>query len=145
MGICILIVAIIIFPLLSNKETVRHDYLFTGESEHWQGEYVHKGTDIWREKNKQITLSSESNYTMRLIYKGALSELASVKKMSYTYKAPHGNGSHTMEFDEPPTNKIYTDSGASTSSATINTDEVVEITVKWDTFEESFKLVKNGK
>jgi hypothetical protein len=143
MLIPILIVIILLLLVFPNKKTIRKDYTFTGESEHWIGEYVFKGTEIWKEKNKRTTLSSESRYTLAIKYKGDLSELASVKKLSYSYKTSLGSGSDTMEFDEPPTQILFAINGGGTS--TMNKDEVIEVTVMWDSFEESFELHSNGK
>ncbi|QUW23842.1 hypothetical protein JSQ81_01570 [Sporosarcina sp. Marseille-Q4063] len=120
------------------------DYIFKGESSHWIGEYVFKGTEKWKEKNKRTTLSSESRYTLAIKYKGDLSELASVKNLSYFYQTSLGSGSgETLEFDESPNQILFTISGGGTT--TMNKDEVIEVTVKWDSFEESFELRSTGK
>lgn len=141
----ILIAGILLFTFFTNSKTVRHNYLFRGESDHWQGEYKLQGTDKWKELDKRTMLSSASNYELKLIYKGDLSGLSSVEEISIAYQAPHGGGSQTMEFDEPLTMKVFEMNGTSGNSATINFDESVEIIVKWDTFEESFELKEMGK
>jgi hypothetical protein len=143
MVISVLVVTVLLFSYFSKNKTIHKDYIFTGESEHWIGEYVFKGTEKWKEKNKRTTLSSESRYTLAIKYKGDLSELASVKKLSYSYKTSLGSGSDTMEFDEPPTQILFAINGGGTS--TMNKDEVIEVTVIWDSFEESFELHSNGK
>jgi hypothetical protein len=143
MVISVLVVTVLLFSYFSKNKTIHKDYTFTGESEHWIGEYVFKGTEKWKEKNKRTTLSSESRYTLAIKYKGDLSELASVKKLSYSYKTSLGSGSDTMGFDEPPTQILFAINGGGTS--TMNKDEVIEVTVIWDSFEESFELHSNGK
>jgi hypothetical protein len=143
MVISILVVTVLLFSYFSKNKTIHKDYIFTGESEHWIGEYVFKGTEKWKEKNKRTTLSSESRYTLAIKYKGDLSELASVKKLSYSYKTSLGSGSDTMGFDEPPTQILFAINGGGTS--TMNKDEVIEVTVEWESFEESFELRSTGK
>jgi hypothetical protein len=142
MVISVLVVTVLLFSYFSKNKTIHKDYIFTGESEHWIGEYVFKGTEKWKEKNKRTTLSSESRYTLAIKYKGDLSELASVKKLSYSYKTSLGSGSDKMEFDEPPTQILFTINGGGTS--TMNQDEVIEVNVEWDSFEESFELRSTG-
>ena len=80
---------------------------------------------------------------MAIHYKGSLSELASVKKLSYFYEVANGGGSDTREFDEPTKDVTFTLSGGGTS--TMDEDEVIEVTIKWDSFEESFELRSKGK
>jgi hypothetical protein len=46
-------------------------------------------------------------------------------------------------YDEPPTQILFAINGGGTS--TMNKDEVIEVTVIWDSFEESFELHSNGK
>ena len=69
-----------IISFYSNKNTVKHNYKFIGESEHWEGEYVFKGTERWKEKNKRNTFSSESTYRLTIKYKGTLDGLSLEKK-----------------------------------------------------------------
>ena len=145
MVISILVVIILLFSYFSNRKTIHRDYIFTGESEHWKGEFVYKETEKWIEKNNRTSYSNESKYTLAIQYKGSLSELASVEKLSYSYKTSTGGGSDSREFDEPTKDVIFTSSGSGVGNAMIYQDEVIEVTMKWDTFEESFELRNNGK
>ncbi len=146
MVICLLVVIILLFSYYSNRKTIYRDYIFTGESEHWKGEFVYKATEKWTKNNKRTsTYSNESNYTLAIQYKGPLSELATMKKLSYSYETPTGSGSDSREFDEPTKDVTFMNSWGGMGGAMIYNDEVIKVTIKWDTFEESFELRTKSK
>ena len=59
---------------------------FKGESEHWEAEYVYRGTEVWRKDNGKRTYSNEDSYQLVLKYKGSLEELSSIRKLEYAHK-----------------------------------------------------------
>jgi len=99
----------------------------------------------WIEDSNRSSYSTESMYTLAIQYKGSLRELASVEKLSYSYEISNGGGSDSIEFDEPPKDVIFTSGGSGVGNAMIYPDEVIEVTIKWDTFEESFELRSKDK
>lgn len=126
--------------LTACSETTNNDYKFTGESEHWEAEYVYKGTEKWGEKDGGKTYSNEDSYEFILKYKGSLEELSSLQKLEYSYETNSSGGDSTEEFTEPPSSVTFSSSGGSEGGATVREDAVIKVNVKWDDFEESFEL-----
>ncbi|MFS0574285.1 hypothetical protein AB1K83_01490 [Sporosarcina sp. 179-K 3D1 HS] len=131
-----------IMLLTACSETTYNDYKFSGESEHWEAEYVYKGTEKWGGKE---TYSNEDSYNFILEYKGSLEELSSIQKLYYSYETNSSNGYRNEEFTEPPSTVTFTSSGRSEGGAKVHEDEVIKVIVKWDNFEESFELYNDGK
>lgn len=141
----ILMLLFIILVLAACREVTNNDYKFIGESEHWEAEYSYKGTEIWGEDNGTKTYSSEDSYEFFLKYKGTLEDLSSMQKLEYSYKTISSSGKSTEEFTEPPRELIFTSRGASKNGAKVREDEVIQVNVKWDEFEESFELSSKSK
>ena len=78
--------------LTACSETTNNDYIFSGESEHWEAEYSYKGTEQWGEKDGQKTYSNEDGYEFILKYKGSLEELSSLQKLEYSYETNSSSG-----------------------------------------------------
>ena len=131
--------------LTACTEKTNNDYTFKGESEHWEAEYAYRGTELWGETNGKKTYSNEDSYEFVLLYKGPLEELSSMQKLEFAYKTILSGGSKTEEFTEPPREVRFTTSGASKSGAKVSEDEVIQVNVKWDDFEESFELHNKSK
>ncbi len=55
------------------------------------------------------------------------------------------NETSTKEFTDPPRELIFTSFGKSEGGAKVNEDEVIQVNVKWDKFEESFELHNKNK
>ncbi|MGD6845737.1 membrane lipoprotein lipid attachment site-containing protein [Bacillus infantis] len=91
----------LMFLAACSKEVNTFDYRFAGESEHWEAEYVFKGTEEWGEKNGRRTYSNENSDEFFLEYKGPLEELSSLKNLEYSYETSAGSGGGTREFDAP--------------------------------------------
>ncbi|WP_260398187.1 hypothetical protein [Peribacillus simplex] len=124
----------------NNPKTINNDYKFIGESEHWEAEYSYKGTELWEEDDGKTAYSNEDSYELILKYKGSLEELFSMKKLEYTYETITESGSKTETYTEPPSEKVFTNSGSSEGGSKVSKDEVIQIIVKWDGFDESFEL-----
>jgi hypothetical protein len=135
---------IMVLTACSSAETINNNYKFIGESEHWKAEYSYSGTELWGEEDGKTTYSNEDNYEFVLKYKGSLEEMASMKKLEYSYKTSAGSGSGTEEFTKPPREVVFTSKGSS-SGAKVSEDEVIQVHVKWDDFEESFELHNKSK
>ena len=127
------------------SETTNNVYKFTGESEHWEAEYSYNGTEKWGEKDGIKTYSTEDDYKFVLKFKGSLEELSSLQIIEYSYETNHSGGKGTEQFTEPPQTVIFSSSGGSKGGAKVGEDEVILVNVKWDDFEESFKLHNNSK
>ncbi|MBT2667400.1 hypothetical protein J7J00_18140 [Bacillus sp. ISL-4] len=63
-----------------------------------------------------------------------------MKKLEYTYETITESGSKTETYTEPPSEKVFTTSGSSEGGSKVSKDEVIQIIVKWDGFDESFEL-----
>ena len=140
----ILTLFLAIMFLTACAKTTNNDYKFKGESGHWEAEYAYRGTEVWGETKGKKTYSNEDNYEFVLKYKGSLEELSSMKRLEYSYKANFSNGKVTEEYTEPTEKVLFTTSGAS-SGAKVSADEVIQVNVKWDSFEESFELHNKSK
>jgi len=141
----ILMLLIVILVLTACTKRVSNDYKFKGESEHWEAEYVYRGTEVWKKDNGDRTYSNEGSYQFLLKYKGSLEELSSIRKLEYAHKTNFSGGETMREFDGPPEELLFTASGASKGGAKISEDEVIQVKVKWDDFEESFELRNKSK
>lgn len=129
----------------TKNEVINNNYKFIGESQHWEAEYFYKGTETWGDNNGTKTYSNKDSYEFVLKYKGSLKELSSMKKLEYSYKTITSGGTKTEEFTEPPKELIFTSKGSSEGGAKVNKDEVIQVNVKWDEFEESFELHNKNK
>ena len=138
-NILTLLFTIIVLTACSN-EKIHYDYIFNGEGEYWKAEYSFSGTEIWGKKDGTITYSNENNKEFILTYKGSLEEISTMKTLEYSYKTSAGGGSSKMEFDEPPTQVTFKSGGRTGNGAKVNEDEVIQVNVKWDDYEESFEL-----
>ncbi|WP_240508100.1 membrane lipoprotein lipid attachment site-containing protein [Virgibacillus indicus] len=131
--------AMIVLTACSGEEN-QYDYIFTGESEHWEAEYSFSGTEIWGEEDGTTTYSNENRDEFVLTYKGTLKELSSLESLEYSYDTSAGGGSGTREFDEPPKEVTFKSGGSTGNGAKVNDDEVIQVKVKWNDYEESFEL-----
>lgn len=141
----IIMLLIVILVLTACAKRVSNDYKFKGESEHWEAEYVYRGTEVWKKDNGERTYSNEDSYQFLLKYKGSLEELSSIRKLEYAHKTNSSGGETTKEFDGPPEELLFTASGASEGGTKINEDEVIQVNVKWGDLEESFELHNKSK
>jgi hypothetical protein len=130
----------LIFLAACSKEVNNYSYRFVGESEHWEAEYVFKGTEEWGEKDGRRTYSNENNDEFFLEYKGPVEELSSLKNLEYSYETSAGSGSGATKFDAPPTEKVFKSGGSSENTGTVNVDGIIKVYVKWDDAEETFEL-----
>ncbi|MFJ8248015.1 hypothetical protein [Peribacillus asahii] len=129
-----------------NKDKVtNNNYNFIGESEHWEAEYSYKGTETWGDNDGTKTYSNKDSYEFILKYKGSLEELSSMQKLEYSFKTLTSSGEATEEFTDPPKELIFTSKGSSEGGAKVNEDEVIQVKVKWDEFEESFELYNKNR
>jgi hypothetical protein len=135
---------IIVLTACSSEEN-HYDYIFNGEGEYWKAEYSFSGTENWVEKDGKTTYSNENDEEFVLTYKASLKEISSMKTLEYSYETSAGGGSGTREFDEPPTEVTFKIMGSSGNGAKVSEDEVVQVNVKWDDFEESFELHNKSK
>jgi len=135
-----------IMLLTACSETTTNDYKFSGESEHWEAEYLYKGTEKWGEKDERTTYSNEDSYEFVLKYKGSLEELLSLQKLEYSYETISSSEKSIEEFAVPPSTLTFSSRGSSEGGAKVSEDEVIKVNVKWDEFEESLELHnKNNK
>ncbi|MCL7745625.1 hypothetical protein [Halalkalibacter alkaliphilus] len=139
-----LLLLTLLLSACSNEEVIKHDYLFTGEGQYWEAEYIYEGTEIWGEENNRTTYSHEKKDTFVLTFKGSLDEMQSIKNLDYSYQTSAGGSSVSREFDQPPNDISFRTSGGGTG-AKINKDETIPVIVKWNGSEESFELINKAE
>ncbi|WP_026575630.1 hypothetical protein [Bacillus sp. UNC438CL73TsuS30] len=130
--------------VIDNK-TINNNYKFVGESEHWEAQYLYNGTETWKDDKGVASYSNKDNYKLVLKYKGSLKELSSMKKLKYSFKTNSSSGKTEEDFPAPPKDRIFTARGGSEGGAKVEKDEVIQVHVKWDKFEESFELHNKNK
>ncbi|PEL13096.1 hypothetical protein [Bacillus sp. AFS017336] len=131
---------------VTDNKTTNYNYEFIGESEHWESEYLYKGTETTRKNDKGvISYSIKDNYELVLKFKGSLKELSSMKKLVYSFKTNSSSGESKAEFSEPPKERVFTSRGSSEGGAKVDKDEVIQVHVKWNESEESFELHNKKK
>ena len=131
--------------LTACSETTFNEYKFSGESEHWEAEYLYKGIEKWDKKDGKHTYSNEDGFEFVLKYKGSLKELSLFQSLEYSYVTKSSSGKNTEVFTEPPSTVRFSTSGNKKGGAKVNKDEIIKVHVKWDDFEESFELHNKSK
>jgi len=117
----------------SDKEVIKHNYTYIGESELWTAEYKVNGTGTFAEKNGKTEHKSNSDSTLTVIYKKDLSELSSVQNLEVSYESSAGGGKLSIDFNgSPPDKKTYTLNSSSTGGAIENKDEIIEVNINID-------------
>ena len=128
------------FFLTACSEKTHESYTFVGESEHWKAEFVYDVSETWGENNGKMNYSNEDEYMLMVTYKGAKSDLASIKNFSYGYETGSSSGSNTIQFTEPVTQTVFKLGGNAKNSARIYADNIITVNVQGDDFEETFEL-----
>ena len=134
------IVLVTLFLTACSDKTHEH-YIFVGESEHWEAEFVYDVSEKWGEKNGKGNYSNEEEYMLTFTYKGTESELATIKSITYGYETASRSGSNTEQFTEPLTQTVFKIGGDAKNTARIFPHHVITAKVQWDDFEESFELI----
>ncbi|KAB2336036.1 hypothetical protein F7731_10990 [Cytobacillus depressus] len=124
------------------EDVVIHDYLFTGESEHWQATYEFFGKGIFsKTENGNLDYESESESLFYLEYKGDLTEIEG-KPITYRFETNTGAGDGSL--DEIHQKSFSHHSGPNGGTAMMQESEPVEVTVEWDGKQDSFQLYSDG-
>lgn len=139
-GIILMVVLTTIIMKNANRETIKHDYTFVGESENWSGEFVLKGTEVFYEEDGRLQYDSQNRTEFSVMYKGEVSELATLKKLVVSYDSPAGSGKTEATFDEPPRNTVFSLGRSGGSGAMVKKDDGIEVSVQWDGETETFEL-----
>ncbi|MED4123790.1 hypothetical protein P4641_07325 [Halalkalibacterium halodurans] len=142
--VVLMVVMMVLLIGCSNEEVTNYEYTFTGEGTYWQAEYVYEGTETREKEDGRTTYANEDSDEMRLTYKGSLDEIESIEKLEFSYVTSVGSGGGVREFDAPPNDLTFTLSGGSTG-AKVKKDEIIQVVVTWDDFEESFELTNEKK
>ncbi|WP_088013790.1 hypothetical protein [Gottfriedia acidiceleris] len=130
---------------VTDNKTTNYNYKFIGESEHWEAEYIYRGTETQKNDKDVISYSNKDNYELVLKYKGSLKELSSMKKLEYSFKTNSSSEESKAEFTEPPKERVFTSRGGSEGGAKVDKDEAIQVHVKWNESEESFELHNKKK
>ncbi|CAG9623560.1 hypothetical protein [Sutcliffiella rhizosphaerae] len=141
----ILVLSVItLLAACSADASINFRYMFAGNSDNWEAEYIESGKKVFENINGKNTYSSESADEFILKYIGNEDELKSVKKVEYSYKTSAGGGSEIRNFDKAPNKSdlIFKSDGSSVNGANVSGNENIQVIVKWDGKEETFELKK---
>lgn len=117
----------------SNKQVVKHNYIYRGENEFWTAEYRVDAVGIFKEDNGNTNYKSESNTTLTVTYKKNLSELLSVKHLEISYESSAKGGKLTDNFDSThPIEKTYTLKSSGSGVAIEHKDERIKVNINID-------------
>ncbi|MFS1511466.1 hypothetical protein VQL36_03370 [Chengkuizengella sp. SCS-71B] len=145
--ITILVLIILLITSCSSEERINYEYTFIGEGNYWKGKFISKGTEVWGEESGRTTYDHKHNDEFILEFKDrAIKEVSSLNNLEYSFKtsAGSGSGSENIIFIEPSKGlEIIHQSGG--TGVKINQDEGIQVTVKWDEYEESFVLNNKDK
>lgn len=120
-----------------NKDVIKHDYTFTGESENWSAAFEVEGEEVFYEEEEVMKRDRDVQSEFKLTYKGSLDELSSVKELSYGYKTSKSASEVNRTFEDAPLDeKVFTLTG----STLVREDRTIEIFVEWDDQAETFIL-----
>ncbi|MGL5694009.1 MAG: hypothetical protein ACRCXA_08020 [Peptostreptococcaceae bacterium] len=140
---------LIIFILLMttgclNKDVVRHEYTFKGESESWRAEFKLSAKEIFKDNNK-VKYTSTCDKLLTVTYKNDLSELDQVKRIEISYETGTSGGSTKEDYDnEVRPHKVYYHSSSSTNGSIEKKDEIIKVTINVDGNIETMEI-KAGK
>ena len=125
---------LLIITACSNKEVIKHNYIYKGENELWTAEYKMNGTGTFTEKSDKTAYESESNTTFTITYKNNISELSSVKHLEISYESTAGGGNLTSNFDNnnPLNQKTYILKGGGRGTSIERKDETIKVNITLD-------------
>ena len=138
----ILAAAFLLFALIgcSDKNVIRHNYTFAGESESWTAVYKQKGKEIFTQKDGSLEYDKESQGELLLTYKNDVADLESIEDFDVSFTCIMGGASESIHYegDEPRrAEKTYT---LKTIGTLVRENEVVKVTVAIDGREETIEL-----
>lgn len=125
----------------SSKEM---EYLYEGESEHWEAVFLYKGQQKKKKEDNVTRFETKDDKNLELRYKGKLEDLSSVRNLKYSYETSSSSAEHIEELDEPLKSPTLHLTGMSKGGQLIEKDEVIKVKVKWDDEEETL-LLKNTR
>ncbi|ASF39016.1 MULTISPECIES: hypothetical protein [Halobacillus] len=121
--------SIIFITLLLISCSERNQYILEGESDHWEAKL-------------KVTVKANDATSKDFIinYKGELNQLADISRLEYSYKSAASSGKSEINFNgKPPQRKSFTHHSGSSGSS-FDSEQTVNVTVKWDGNEEKMKL-----
>lgn len=125
----------------TNKNVVKHEYTFKGESKSWIAEYKISGEEIFGEKNKRVDYTSRCDKLLTVTYKNDLSELDSIKHIEISYKSSSSEGKISEDYDDDiRPSQTYTNKSSSGNGSIENKEETINVTINIDGNVETIKL-----
>lgn len=128
----LMLVVILVIPGCSNREIIEHHYTYFGENDLWRAVYKVDATVTFFKVDGVLNVDTYKECILTVTYKKDISDLSKVKNLIISYDTSTGNGSLSQEFDEPPTENIYTLKSRSIGSAITNADESIPVTINID-------------
>ncbi|AFS77112.1 hypothetical protein Curi_c00300 [Gottschalkia acidurici 9a] len=142
----LIIVMILILTGCSNREVIKHNYTYRGESEYWVAEYNVDGEGIFIDKNGSMSYESHKKNILTVTYKNDLSELSSIRNLKVSYKSSVSGGSIAHSFDNgnPPMEKTYEIKSSGSGVAIESKDETIKVSIDIDGNIETIELNSVG-
>ena len=117
----------------SNKEVLKHNYIYKGENEFWTAEYIVDGTGTFTKNNGKTEYENHCDKIFTITYKKDISKLASVKHLEISYKSGVSGGNITEDYtDGLKAEKTYNMKSSSSGGAIENKDDVIEVSINID-------------
>lgn len=140
----IALMLVMILPIIgcSNKDVIKHKYVFRGENEFWIAEYNVDAVETFIETDGFTEYESYADRVLTMTYRKELSELPPVKKLVISYKGSVSGGEYTEEFSEDtPFKKTYVLASRS-NGAIAYKEDVIEVNIIMDGNVQTIKLKK---
>lgn len=122
-----------------NRDVIRHNLVYRGESDSWRAEYRVKGKWIFTEKNGRTEFDSYVDGVLIITYEQEVETAPKVEHLSIFYDLGPGSG-HLKEYHDTIMKKTYRIERRNTGVPTQNT--VMKISIDIDGDIETFELKK---
>ncbi|MFA9560135.1 hypothetical protein ACERII_22730 [Evansella sp. AB-rgal1] len=125
-----------------------YEYLFKGESNHWEGEFYYFGEGVsgdvsYKVGNQTIEAQGLHSYELKLTYKGESVDIQNVEELEITTSVKGDSKKWEQSTNNLQSDKEYWISGIGFDGrrgSIKENDEYIEITVKWGNQEETITL-----
>ena len=133
----IVLLSLLLITAGCNADAVSYDYTYSGQSEHWTGEYHLKGSYRFTQGSDDTHFDSGSDGLLTVSYKGDIAELSSVKNYTIAYECISGGGKMTEE--GAPDKRVFTFTKRN-DGGVVDGTETITVSVTLDGQTETFKL-----
>lgn len=138
LSVLLLVIILSLTGCIEKNGTINH-YIFRGENENWTAEYRVDAVESFCKKDGTLKYSNKEVYRFQITYKNDISELASLKKLTYSYDTGVSKGESSYIIGYPPKNKIFSTGGGSNGSM-IDKDAIIQVCIGLDGKTQKFEL-----